>query len=69
LFFMKAYELQFPLKHPPMVIRDMMYEKRFEKEFPGSKRDKVLLKIDYAFRVLIYKGPKVLLKKIFKAKK
>lgn len=69
LFFMKAYELEFPLKHPPVIIRDMVYEKKFKKEFPGSKSDKFMLKIDYAFRLLLYKGPKVLLKKIIKCGK
>lgn len=64
LFFMKAYEIDFPLRHPPVVMRDMIYEKRFEREFPSSKLDRLMLKIDYAFRVLIYKGPGALLSKI-----
>lgn len=66
LFFMKSYEIDFPLKHPPMVLRDMKYEELSKRMFPSTPFAKFMIKVDYAFRVLRYKGPKVLLSKILK---
>ncbi|WP_455683532.1 hypothetical protein [Thomasclavelia sp.] len=66
LFFIPAYELEFPLKHPPIMMRDMEYEKQSAKIFPSTNFSKCMVKINYAFRVLVFKGPRILILKIIK---
>lgn len=66
VFFIPAYEIEFPLRHPPIMMRDMEYEKQSAKIFPSTKFSKFMIKINYAFRVLIFKGPRILILKILK---
>lgn len=55
----KTYEISFPLKHPTEVKRDYY----FENKMTFTKFDVVLMRVESAFRTLIFKGPKVFIKK------
>ncbi len=56
LFFMPTAELEFPLKHPKYMIRDMEYEKAYEKEFCYNKWQLFCMRIEHAFLTVKYKG-------------
>lgn len=66
VFLIPDYEIKFPLKHPPIMMRDMEYEKQSAKIFPSTRFAKNMIKVDYAVRVLIYKGPRILIVKLIK---
>ena len=57
---MKTYEMDFPLIHPEKMERDY----KFEKEMTFTSWDNFIIKIEVAFRVLIYKGPSEFLRKV-----
>ncbi len=58
LFFMKRYEIEFPLKHPQYVMEDEWFAKKMEK----SSIDNWKLRIEHGVRVIRYHGFKEYLK-------
>lgn len=64
VFEMPSYDITFPLKHPPFILRDVLYEKELEKVFPCTRKAKFFNRIEYFFRVLVYNGPKTFVQKV-----
>lgn len=56
LFFMQTYELEFPLIHPKYLVRDVEYERDFEKEFCFTKWQLFCMKIEHGLLVLKHRG-------------
>ena len=52
LFFMKRYDLDFPLKHPKYVMEDEWFAKRMEKTRLSDSK----LRIEHGIRVIRYNG-------------
>lgn len=54
LFFKKTFELDFPLKHPKYVIRNLEYERIHRKITGGNKINRIFRKIEGVSRRLIF---------------
>lgn len=63
IFNLEAKELNFPLKHPEFVIRDMKYEEKFNKIYAFSKWQAFCDKIERIFLLVWYRGIKSIIKK------
>lgn len=69
LYYSKAYDYSFPLKHPQYVISDVLFQKKTRKIYgQHNPFRKFMKKICKAFKTLIYEGPSGLTKKIKKAR-
>lgn len=62
LFYMKTYDITFPLTHPKEMVRDTY----FEKKMTLTAWDKFTIKVELAFRTLRYQGLSTVLQKIGK---
>ena len=60
-FFSKTYELDFPLKHPKYVLEDKKFEDLQAKKMGWriSFFEKIMLKIERLFRIILYKWLKL----------
>ena len=52
LFFMKTYELDFPLKHPMHVYTDFDYRNKLLKKY---NRNTIFKRVNYRFRTILLK--------------
>lgn len=59
---MKRYEIEFPLKHPKYVLKDLT----FEKQVTGSKKKDLKMKIESVWLRLRYGDFKYIAKKLFR---
>lgn len=58
MYFRKRFDLNFPLKHPPFVVNDLIYLKKIYK-----LRNNNFDKFERVIRILFFKGPRELYKK------
>jgi hypothetical protein len=52
LMYKKLYEIEFPLVHPADIVRDF----HFERSMSFSSLDRLCMRIEHIFRVLLYRG-------------
>lgn len=60
LFFMKRYEIEFPLKHPQYVMEDEWFAQRME----SNRKKEIANRVEHILRVVRYYGFKPFAKKI-----
>jgi hypothetical protein len=58
MYFRTNYEIDFPLKHPPFIVNDLIYLKK-----TYGLRNTFSDKLERVIRILLFKGPKELLRK------
>lgn len=57
VFNMKRYEINFPLKNPPYVVRDVLFEKKFDQLMGSSRRVFYLRKLEsLLYRIFPFLG-------------
>lgn len=65
LFFMKRYEIEFPLKHPRYVMEDDWFAQKME----SNRKKDFMNRVEHRIRVIRYYGLKPVLRKFAKKKK